>query len=74
MQPMRVARVNHGPERNEQTHVLVWDDLDALHVTGGLENLSENFFRNSWVQTTNIERSLVWLRCGSSDQSSSTAW
>lgn len=55
----------------EVTYVLVGDDLDILHVSSGLEDLPENFFGDPWVQTTNVQRSLVGLRSGAPDGAAS---
>jgi hypothetical protein len=49
------------------TYVLVRDDLDVLHVSSGLEDLSQNFLGDPRVQTANVKGSLVGLRGGAPD-------
>ena len=49
------------------TYVLVRDDLDVLHVSSGLEDLSQDFLGDPRVQSTNVQGSLVGLRGGAPD-------
>lgn len=49
------------------THILVRDNLDVLHVSGGLKDLLENIFRNARVQASNVQRSFVGFRSRSAD-------
>jgi len=53
------------------TYVLVRDDLDVLHVSSGLEDLSQDFLGDPRVQTTNVKGSLVGLRGGAPDGAAS---
>lgn len=43
------------------TYILIGNDLDADHVARGLKNLFKNILRHSWVQSTDVEGSLVGL-------------
>jgi len=49
------------------TYVLVRDDLDILHVSGGLENLPQDLLGDPRVQATHVKGSLVGLRGGAPD-------
>ena len=51
----------------QSTYVLVRDDLDVLHVSSGLEDLSQDFLGDPRVQSTNVKGSLVGLRGGAPD-------
>lgn len=51
----------------QSTYVLVRDDLDVLHVSSGLENLSQDFLGDPWVQTADVKGSLVGLWGGAPD-------
>jgi hypothetical protein len=53
------------------TYVLVRDDLDVLHVSSCLEDLSQDFLGDPRVQTTNVKGSLVGLRGGAPDGTAS---
>lgn len=44
-----------------ETYVLVGDDLDVLNVTGSLKDLAQNILRDTRVQATDVESSLVRL-------------
>jgi hypothetical protein len=44
------------------THVFVRNNLDALHMTGGLKDLLQDIFRHPRIQTAHIQSSLVGLR------------
>lgn len=59
---------------DQKTHVLVRDDLDALHVSGRLENLLQDILGHAWVKTSYVESSFVWLWCSSSDLTSCAGW
>ena len=43
----------------EFTHVLVWYNLHALDMSRRLKNLLQNILCDSWIESTNIQRSLV---------------
>ncbi|RXK34165.1 hypothetical protein BBD39_06145 [Arsenophonus endosymbiont of Bemisia tabaci Asia II 3] len=49
------------------TYVLVRDDLDVLHVSGGLKDLPEDLFGDSGVQATNVQSSFVGFGSGAPD-------
>ena len=53
------------------TYVLVRDDLDVLHVSSGLKDLSQDFLGDPRVQSTNVQGSLVGLRGGAPDGTAS---
>ena len=55
----------------QSTYVLVRDDLDVLHVSSGLEDLSQDFLGDPRVQSTNVQGSLVGLRGGAPDGTAS---
>ena len=46
--------------------VLVWNDFDTADMPSGVKDLLEYIFCDSWIQATDVQRSLVWFRCGSS--------
>ena len=56
------------------TYVLVRDDLDILHVSSSLENLSQDFLGDPRVQTANVKGSLVGLRGGAPDGTAGAHW
>jgi hypothetical protein len=58
----------------QSTYVLVRDDLDVLHVSSGLENLSQDFLGDPWVQTANVKGSLVGLRGSAPDGTACAHW
>jgi hypothetical protein len=43
---------------------LVGDNLDALDVASRLEDLAQDVFRDTGVESTNVQGALVWLRGG----------
>lgn len=55
-------RIGTWAEVVRLTYVLVRDDLDILHMSGGLENLPQDFLGDPRVEATNVEGSLVGLR------------
>ena len=64
-----------GPERRSSraTYILVWNDLDVLHVAGGLEYLAQNILRDPLVEAAHIERPLVRLGGGAASEAARTA-
>jgi hypothetical protein len=48
-----------------RTYILVWNNLDTLHVASGLKNLLQDILRDSWIQTSHVQGPLVWLGCRS---------
>jgi hypothetical protein len=58
----------------QPTYVLVRDDLDILHVSSGLENLSQDFLGDPWVQTADVKGSLVGLWGGAPDGTAGAHW
>jgi len=55
----------HGPlSPSGHTHVLVRDDLHALHVAGRLEDLLQHVLGHAGVQAADVEGALVGLRGG----------
>jgi len=44
------------------TYILVRDYLHRLNMAGGLEDLPENIFCNSWIKAADVQSSLVGLR------------
>lgn len=53
--------------RAGSTYVLVRDDLDVLHVSGGFKDLPQDLLSDSGVQPTNVKSSFVRFRGGAPD-------
>lgn len=56
----------------DSTYILVRNDFDVLDVSSGFEDLSKHIFRNSWIQTSNIQCALIWLWSSTSNKASCT--
>lgn len=55
-----------------RTYVLVWDDLHALHVSSGLEDLLQDVLGHARVKTSNVKGSFVGFGRSSADLTTST--
>jgi hypothetical protein len=49
-------------------YVFVRDNFDALDMASGFKNLFQNLLGNARIHSANIQRSLVWLGCGTADE------
>lgn len=57
----------------EATYILVRDNLNALDMTGGLEDLAQDLLGDARVQATNIQRTLVGLGSGTTTERAAAA-
>ena len=55
-------------EKRSETHILVRDDLDVLHMSGRLEDLAQNFLGDARIQSANVEGALVGFGRGATDE------
>ena len=53
------------------TYGLVRDDLDVLNMASSLEDLAKNVFRDPRVQSSHVQRALIWLWSGAAHESTS---
>jgi len=55
----------------DSTYILVWNDFNILDMPSRLKDLSKHIFCDSWIQTSNVQCTLVRLGSRATNESSS---